>query len=84
MAAQDDLQSKNDLDHVTRSVELPLIASSPTEFLQRCGRLYPDRRTDGRVLLYWTTGKTRQPGLSVHVVFYTEHFLELSPLFKFF
>ena len=48
MAAQDDLQSKNDLDHVTRSVELPLIASSPTEFLQRCGRLYPDRRTDER------------------------------------
>ena len=39
MAAEDDLQSKNDLDHVIRRVELPLIASSPTEFLQQCGQL---------------------------------------------
>ena len=55
MAAQGGIQSKNDLDHVTRRVELPLIASSPTEFLQRCGRLCDaDRWTDGqrREILY--------------------------------
>ena len=33
MAGQDGRQSKNDLDHVTRGIELPLMAQSPTRIL---------------------------------------------------
>ena len=39
IVSQDGRQSKNDLDQVTRSVELPHMASSPTGFDHWCSWL---------------------------------------------